>query len=104
MPYKTLVLQLLRERFPTLHGKLKHARSLLPALDLYSTRLKMSHEVWMHSLAERNPNSDPSQIKSEALEFALRDVQERLSALSRGDEALSLDAVMAFLKAPKTSE
>jgi hypothetical protein len=104
MQYKTLVLQLLRKQFPTLHGRLKQSRSLLQALNLYSTRLKMNHEIWIHSLAERKPSSDPSQIKSEALELALQEVQERLSALSRGDEALSLDAAMGFLKAQNPSE
>jgi len=43
--------------------------------------LKASHETWMETLAQANPGSDPSQISSEAMELALRELEDRLPSV-----------------------
>lgn len=99
MQYKTLTLQLL-EQHPQLRHRLKSERELLTALDHYSTILQTSHSTWVTSLSEQKPGSDPSQINSEALEFALRELQQRLSSEPAADdrEPPGLDAAMTFLR------
>jgi hypothetical protein len=105
MQYKTIVLELLRRR-TELHEQLRKERKLLTTMEYYANQLKESHDAWKETLAQPRPGSDPSQISSEALELALRDLEDRLpSALpSVEDEPLSLDAAMAFLRKtwPKT--
>ena len=99
MQYKTIVLELLKEQ-PELHEQLRLTRRLLPTLESCARELKASHETWRQTLARTQPDSDPSQIASEALELALKELQDRLPSVSspNGDEALSLDAAMAFLR------
>ena len=52
------------------------------------------------TLCQARPGSDPSQIASEALEMALKELEDRLpSASPQNDhEPLSLDAAMAFIR------
>ncbi len=99
MQYKTIVLELLQEQ-PELHHQLQASRTLLWALDQYALALKASHESWMERIGQRHPGSDRSQVSGEALEFALREIQERLSSDSKEDEdePQSLDAAMVFLR------
>ena len=99
MQYKTIILELLEQR-PQMHEELRKDRKLLPALELYSKELKTSHESWKERLAQAKPGSDPSQIASEALELALKDLEDRLQIGSpqEGQEALSLDQAMAFIR------
>src|SRR5580692_342490 len=77
MQYKTIVLELLKER-TELHEQLRLTRRLLPTMETCARELKASHETWMETLAQSNPSSDPSQIASEAMELALRELEERL--------------------------
>jgi hypothetical protein len=99
MQYKTIILELLQQR-PEMHEQLRKERKLLPALELYAKELKTSHEAWKEVLTQAKPESDPSQIASEALEMALKDLEERLPSASPQDtsEALSLDRAMAFIR------
>jgi hypothetical protein len=98
MHYKSIVLEILEER-PRLMEQLRSQRTAPAALNHYAGLLKTSHEVWMESLSRAKPNSDPSQIASEALEIALKELEDRLPAESPPDEAepLTLDGAMAFL-------
>ncbi len=98
MQYKTIVLELLKER-TELHEQLRKDRKLLPALEFYSKELKTSHEAWKETLSQTNPGSDPSQIASEAMEIAIKELEDRLPSASHpvGNEPLSLDAAMAFI-------
>src|ERR1700686_3290723 len=98
MQYKTIVLELLKQR-TELHEQLRLTRRLLPTLETCAKELKASHESWKETLAEAKPGSDPSQIASEALELALKELEDRLPSASRQDdrEPLSLDAAMAFI-------
>ncbi len=98
MLYKTMVLELLRER-AELHEQLRLTRRLLPTLETCAWELKASHETWKETLAQANPGSDPSQIASEPLDIALKELEDRLPSVSPPDdeEPLSLDKAMAFI-------
>jgi hypothetical protein len=93
MLYKTMVLEFLQQR-SQLHDQLRKDRKLLPTLNRLATELKTSHEAWKEQLAMALPGSDQSQIASEALEIALKELEDSLPAESPPDESetLSLDA------------
>jgi hypothetical protein len=97
MRYKTIVLELLKER-PRMHEELRKRRLLLAAVEAYSMGLKTSHEAWKRKLAETRPAGEP-QIASEALELALKELEGSLPSESPADgETLSLDEAMAFIR------
>jgi hypothetical protein len=98
MQYKTIVLELLKER-TELHEQLRLTRRLLPTLEFYAKELKTSHEAWKERFSETKPGSEPSQIASEAMEVALKELEDRLpsASLPEGTEALSLDEAMASI-------
>jgi hypothetical protein len=98
MLYKTIILELLEQR-PEMHEQLRSNRTLLPTLERYARELKTRHETWKERLAQAKPGSDPSQIASETLEIALKEVEDRLPGASPEEkEPLSLEAAMAFLR------
>ena len=99
MQYKTIVLELLKER-TELHEQLRLTRRLLPTLETCSQELKVSHETWKETLAQTHPGSDSSQISSQAMEMALRELEDRLPSMSPQDdlEPLSVDKAMAFAR------
>jgi hypothetical protein len=101
MQYKTIVLELLKER-TELHEQLRKERKLLPTLELYAKELRTSHQAWKDLLSQMRPGSDQSQVASEALEIALKELQDRLPSASRrdSDEAVFLDAAMMFIRRP----
>ena len=100
MQYKTIVLHCLEDR-PNLHEQLRCSQQLLPTLEHMAIELKTSHEVWKVQLAQARPGSDPSQIASEAMEFALKELEERLPAElpPEDNHLISLDAAKAYLRA-----
>ncbi len=97
--YKTMVLGLLEER-PRFHRQLRKNRTLLATLEHYANLLKTHHEAWKDQLAQARPGSDPSQIAGEALEIALKELEDSLPNESPPDdsEPFSLDAAMAFIR------
>jgi hypothetical protein len=99
MQYKTMVLELL-EQNTEIYNQLRSERMLLPTLDLLANQLKTSHEAWKDRLIQAKPGSDPSQIASEALELALKELEDCLMPHfpSGEDEPLSLEAAMAFVR------
>jgi hypothetical protein len=99
MQYKTIVLQLLHQ-YPEIYEPLRKKRMLLPALDRYALDLKTTHEAWKEHLDQAKPGSDPAQVASEALELALKDMENRLLSESAPSESdpLSLDEAMVFLR------
>lgn len=101
MQYKTIILEMLEQR-QELHKQLRQERKLLATLEIYARELKASHESWMEQLAQTKPGSEPSQISSEALEMALKELEDRLPSGSlKGDhDELSLDEAMAFIRSP----
>ena len=99
MHYKTIILEMLEQR-PKMREELRQNRTLLPTLEFYASELRDSHEDWKDRLLQAKPDSDPSQIASEAMELALKDLEDRLLSGSprEGQEALSLDQAMAFIR------
>ena len=99
MQYKTIILELLEQR-PQMHEQLRKERKLLTTLEFYAKELKESHEAWKETLGQQRPGSDQSQIASEAMELALKELEDRLpSAPETGEEeAISLDEAMAYLR------
>jgi hypothetical protein len=98
MHYKTIILEMLEQR-PKMREELRQSRKLLPTLEFYASELKDSHEEWKDRLLQANPDSDPSQIASEAMELALKDLEDRLPSESNQHESetLSLDQAMAHI-------
>ncbi|MFZ1932668.1 MAG: hypothetical protein WCB27_25365 [Thermoguttaceae bacterium] len=99
MQYKTIVHELLQQR-PAMHEQLRKERKLLPALEMYSRELRMSHEAWQEMLSRMWPGSDRNQIASEAFELALKEMEDRLPTDSSqdGSEPQFLDTAMLFLR------
>ena len=99
MQYKTIVLQLL-EQHPEIRDQLKRHRQMLPTMERYARELKTRHETWKDRLFQATPGSDETQIASEALELAIKELEDRLQTdfPPQEDEALSLDEGMTFLR------
>jgi hypothetical protein len=99
MQYKTIALELLKQR-TQMYDQLRRERKLMEAMEACATWLKEKHDAWTEQLAQARPTADPGQIASEAMELAIRDLEERLPPESPADESepLSLDEVMAFLR------
>lgn len=102
--YKTIVLELIQDQYPTLHERLRASRTLLSTLERYAADLKDRHEHWTAELERQHPTpgGQPSRIVAEALELALEEMRAGLPSESppSGPEAepLSLDAAMAYLR------
>ena len=101
MQYKTIVLELLQQR-TEMHDQLRKDRKLLPALEFYARELKTSHEAWKELLSQLRPGSDQSQIAAEALELALKELEDRFPSASprKEQDSLFLDAAMMFIRRP----
>ena len=87
---------------PDVLAELRKNRQLLATLERYANELKASHDAWKEVLVQVRPNSEPHQIRSEALETALKEMEDRMSsALEHGeDESQVLEAAMLFLRCP----
>jgi len=96
MQYKTIILELLKQR-QEMYYHLRKERKLLPTVQHYAQELKDSHEAWKDLLSEVRPGSDPSQIATEALEMALAELEDRLPSASPRNDDLTLDGAMAFV-------
>ena len=101
MQYKTIILELLRGR-TELHEQLRLTRRLRPVMETCAKELKASHETWKETLTQANPGSDPAQISQEAMEIAIKELEDRFPSVSAQDdlEPLSLDKAMAFIRSP----
>jgi len=99
MQYKKIVLELLQQR-TEMHDQLRKERKLLLAMEQFARELKTSHQAWKEQLSELKPESDPSQIASEAMEMAVKELEDRLPPVSppESNEELSLDGAMAFIR------
>jgi hypothetical protein len=97
--YKTIVLELIQQH-PDLHDQLCRNRQLLPTLERVAKALRHRHESWKLHLSKVEPQSDPSQIASEALEIALKELEDCLPTGFPPDdsEPLSLEAAMAYVR------
>lgn len=98
MQYKTISLELLRQQ-TELHERLRIARQLLPTMERCAQQLKENHEAWKETLSQGVPADDQTLVNSQAMELAIKDLEDHLRALVPQDngEPLSLDAIMAHL-------
>ncbi len=101
MQYKSIIHEMLQQR-PQMREQLRKSRKLLPTLETYAQELKTSHEGWKEMLSQLRPGSDRNQIASEAMEMAVKEMEDRLPSESPrdGNEAQVLDAAMLFLRRP----
>ena len=101
MHYKSIIHDLLHQR-PQMHDQLRKSRKLLPTLEQYARELKNSHEAWKEMLLQLRPGSDKSQIASEAMEMAVKEMEDRLPSESPqdGSNPVVLDAAMLFVRRP----
>ena len=85
-----------------MYDRLIRTRCLLSTLEDYATQLRSRHLTWKDLLAAANPDRSPDQIASEALEIALKELEDSLppDSLLDAAEPLSLDAAMAFIRRP----
>jgi len=99
MQYKTIVLELLQQQ-PEMYDRLLNTRTLLPTLERYASQLRDSHLAWKDRLYQARPGSGESQIASQALEIALKEMEDCLLSASppEGSETVSLDEAMAFIR------
>ena len=100
MQYKTIILELLQQR-TAMCEQLRKERKLLSTMTLLATELSTRHQAWTEILSQADPVSSRSQISSEALELALRDVMEDYlprASEANEEEALSIDQAMAYLR------
>jgi hypothetical protein len=105
MQYKTIVLELLQQQ-PEIHDQLRRQRKLLTTMEHYAKELQASHQAWTEFLFQLRPDSGKSQLRSEALEIALQELEERLPTGSHPDnnELFSLDDAMALIRHPTPRE
>ena len=101
MPYMTIVLELLKER-TGLHEQLRLTRRLLPTVETCAQELRESHFAWTEHLSQAHPDCERTLIASDALEIAIKELEERLPLVTTPDdqEPLSLDQAMAFVRNP----
>ncbi|HEY7313556.1 MAG TPA: hypothetical protein VH643_29670 [Gemmataceae bacterium] len=99
MQYKTIILELLEQR-PRMHNQLRKSRKLLLMVERYARELKASHQACKDYLSQAKPGSSTSQIASEALEMALKELEDRLPNESPPNETepFSLEAAMASIR------
>ena len=105
MQYKTIILELLRQR-PQLHEQLRQSNTLLETLNAQALQLKARHLEWLAVLLEATPGSEPSQLSGAAFELALNEWEECLASdsLPVDFEPLSLDDAMEFLRRHSSPE
>ena len=105
MHYKTIVLELLKER-PKIHRQLRRKRMLLQTVERYAKELRATHETWKDRLFQARPGSDPSQIVAEALEIALKELEGCLPSgdLPNQAEPLFLETELPVVRGRKTTE
>ena len=86
MHYKTIVLEMIRDR-PRLYEDLRSSKRLLPSMESYAVDLRDSHLAWQDTLRMQRPGNDPSLIASEAMELAIAELVQRLPFASDLQEA-----------------
>ena len=58
--YKTIILELLQEQYPSLHDQLRRERTLLEKLNRYAVELRTAHLAWTDELRRASPEADPA--------------------------------------------
>jgi hypothetical protein len=99
MHYKTILMGLL-EQYPEIQNELRAKRLLLTTLNSYAKELRNSHRAWKQCLSRIWPDKSESQIASEALDIALREMEHSLLTKTQPEDCsqLSLKDAMAFIR------
>ena len=97
MRYKSITLRLL-EQNPEIFDLLLRTHTLLPTLARFAKELKASHERWKDQLSSKDGSE--SRIASEALENAVKELEDRLAS----DEPFSLADVSDHIHPPPPVE
>ena len=98
MQYKTIILGLIEQQ-PELHEQLRASRTMLATLNRCATLLKERHEALKDQLRRSRPQADDYQLASEAMELAVKEFEQALSAEpASGQAEFPLDEAMAFLR------
>jgi hypothetical protein len=105
MQYKTIALALLEQQ-TELYERLRKERRLKGALETCARQLRESQLAWQERLTEQQPQSNPAQIASEAMELATQELIGLLPSVEKAgvDSPLSLDAAMASLRHPSSRD
>ena len=105
MQYKTIILELLRQR-PQLHERLRRSDTLLTTLNEQAGQLKARHLEWLAVLMEATPGSEPIQLTGAAFELARTEWEACLAtdSLPVDLEPLRLDDAMKFLRRHSSPE
>ena len=105
MQYKTIILELLRQR-RSLHERLRKSDTLLETLNKHALRLRERHLEWLAVLLEATPGSEPRQLTGAAFELARAEWETSLAtdSLPADLEPLSLDDAMKFLRRHSSPE
>jgi hypothetical protein len=101
MLYKTITLELIQDEYPALHNQLRASRTLLSAVGQHAAALKRYHEDRKDRLAQAKPDSEESQLVSEALEMAIDDLKQDLRSASppaATEPTFSLDEAIASVR------
>ncbi|MEZ6128912.1 MAG: hypothetical protein R3C59_09535 [Planctomycetaceae bacterium] len=103
MLYKTVVMELL-EGNDLLRERLRAEGSLLASLELMAGNLRERHRELVAEMQESPAVGGFREISSAALEIAVREIQDRMTAFLESDEKLDLDAIMQNIARPSPVE
>ena len=81
-----------------MYDRLVSKRTLLPTLERFARQLRASHQDWKERLLRAKPGGSDSQIASEALELALRQLGLSSASPAEEDDPFPLEDAMAFLR------
>jgi hypothetical protein len=95
MRYKTIVLELLQQH-SEIYNALHSSRMLLSTMELYARQLKTRHEAWKQRLSRAKPDSDQTQVASEALEIAVQELENFLGSPD-DNESFFVEGAIAFI-------
>lgn len=100
LPYKTIVLEFLKEQHPALHERLHRNRQLRRTVNAYAAYLKSKHVAWRDSLLPGGNWGTASQVSRQALEIALEDMHDSFRNELSSDETapLSIHAAQDFIR------
>jgi hypothetical protein len=98
MQYKTIALEMIQER-PQWHEELRSSNSLLSTVNQYAQTLREIHLAAIEQLRQARPEPSPLQLSSEAMEMALKQLEQSLPTEPQSDaKVFSLDAAMQYIK------
>ncbi len=99
MLYKTMVLELLQQH-PDIYDRLRSQRRMLAELERLAEGLNARHDAWKAMLSQAEPGRSESQVASEALEIALKELTDHFASGSHPGEyqPMQFEAAMEFLR------